>query len=198
MKIWESKEKRVVLITWVSASWKTCLQEELIKLWWARPNNYTTRKPRGETPQSVDSDWDFDSREFWEYIFLNKQNFLKKIWNWDFLENVKYWDHFYGVSKFMPANNNICIIVDPSGRAQATAELRKRGYNVTTVYIEINEETQKQRLLDRGDEQAEIWKRAFDFQWFVPTSKCIRLSWLEDSNKLADVLCRIVNKKNNE
>ena len=181
--------KNVVLITWVSASSKTTLLNELMKRGWKRPLNFTTRKPRTEDAREIDEEGDYFSKELDEYVFINKATFLKKLWNGDFLENVNYWGNFYWVSSNMP-EGNVCIILDPAGRAQATAYLKLRGYNVTTVYIDIWRETQAQRLLNRGDSDEEMWKRKQDFEWFMPTPKCIRLNGVMDSSVLADIIER--------
>jgi hypothetical protein len=92
----------------------------------------------------------------------------------------------------MPTGN-VCIVLDPSGRAQAMAKLHSKGYdNIITVYVDINKETQENRLIDRGDSSDEIWKRKQDYEWFLPTPKCIKLNGAEDSSVLADIIDRVI------
>ena len=64
--------RRIVIITWVSCSGKTTLQNELLARWWNRPINFTTRKPRTEEA-NIELwplfEWDdFTASEFDEYI----------------------------------------------------------------------------------------------------------------------------------
>lgn len=179
------KRWRVVLITWVSGSGKTTLQEELLKRWWKRPLNFTTRKPR--TPIDIDNEWDLESRELDEYIFLKRDTFAKKFMNWDFLEAVKYWDNFYWISNNFP-EWKLAIIVEPSGRAQALQYLLNRGYDVKSYFLEITPELQELRLRERWDTEEEIYRRKNDFLYFYPTPKCIRLNWVNEPKELADII----------
>ena len=176
---------KVVLITWVSASGKTSLQDELLKRGWKRPLNFSTRKPR--TTIEIDEDWDYISKEMEEYIFLNRNNFSKKFANGDFLEAVRYWDNLYGISNHFP-DWDLAIIVEPSGRAQALQYLLQRGFDVRSYYIEITPELQELRLRSRGDNEEEIYRRKNDYLYFYPTPKCVRLNGAKDTNELADII----------
>ncbi len=162
---------RIVIITGVSASWKTTLQEEMLKNGWARPINFTTRKPRNE-------------EELDEYVFLTKNQFLTKYWNWDFLEQTNYWWNFYGVSRHLPKWKNLCIVLDPVGRAIVSEWFSRRGIEYETYYLRISPETQEQRLFARGDDEEEVIKRKRDFQWFSPTNKCVILDGRRSAKEL--------------
>ena len=180
--------RRIVIITWVSASWKTTLQDELLKRWWQRPLNFTTRKPRDVNAFiDLDNDWDFNSKELDEYIFLSKENFFKKMKNWDFLENTNYWWNFYWASTFLP-KWNVCIILDPVWRSQVLEYFTRRWIDVETFFIEISQELQEERLIKRLDTEKEILRRKRDFNWFSPTNKCIRLNWRMDTKILANII----------
>ena len=170
---------RIVIITWVSWSWKTTLQESLLKKGWKRPINFTTRKPRNEN--EVD-----------EYVFLNKEQFVKKLINWDFLEFTQYNWNFYGVSNTLTEDANYCIILDPIWRAQVMNTLSYKGISYETFYIDIDPEEQLKRLRKRGDTEEQIKLRLNDFKWFHPTPGCVLLNW--ETKVETNVSCIINNK----
>lgn len=187
--------RRLVLITWVGWIGKTTLQNILIqKYWWNKPVSFTTRPPRSEDVSAVDWDGDYFSRERDEYVFLSKENFLKKLWNWDFLEMTFHDENtFYWVSRFLP-DGDVCIVVDPVGRAQIMNYFISRWYEVETYYIEGSEKLQEERLIERWDTEKWILRKKRDFLWFSPTNKCVRLSGKKSPSELADV---IQNRWNN-
>ena len=66
----------IILITGVSASWKSTLQQRLVDSWeYKKPINFTTRQPRSEAEKD-------------DYVFIDKNIFLKKLANWDFFEHT--------------------------------------------------------------------------------------------------------------
>lgn len=173
----------LLIITWVSASGKTTLQEELLKRWWDRPLNFTTRKPR--------SDEELD-----EYIFLDKDNYFIKMSKWDFLEHTNYNGNWYAVSKFLP-KWNVCIVLDPVGREMVLEKVARENldYNVTCVYLDINKSLQQQRLNKRGDTKEQKELRETDFKWFNPNVKSVIYNWAEDVTILADAIeCELLEK----
>lgn len=164
----------LLIITWVSASGKTSIQEELLKRWWVRPINFTTRKPR--------SDEELD-----EYVFLDKDKYFIKLWKWDFLEHTNYNWNWYGVSKYLP-NWNVCIVLDPVGREQVLEKIAREWlkYNVTCVYLEIDKKLQTERLNKRWDSPEQKKLRSVDFQWFSPNGNSLIFNWAEDIEVLAN------------
>jgi len=182
------RDRRIIIITWVSCSWKTTLQNELLSRWWERPFNYTTRKPRdGEAFLNTDEEGDFTSNELDEYIFLKEELFYKKLRNGDFLESTNYlWNHYW-VSSSLP-KWNVCIVLDPVGRSQVLEHFVRRWIEVETYYVEINKDLQKERLVNRWDDEKQIISRKRDFKWFSPTNKCIRLNGAKDADLLADLI----------
>lgn len=189
--------RRVMIITWVSASWKTTLQEKLLERWWKRPINFTTRKPRN----------DF---EYNEYVFLTREQFLEKLNNGDFLEFTNYWWNFYWVSNMFKTwkvegieirnnlGNDLCIILDPVWRAQVMEKLSRENIEIIDVYINISPELQRERLENRWDWEDEVIKRSNDFKWFHPTDKSIILDGSIDVDLLVWELEFIINNKNDE
>ena len=185
--------RRIVILTWVSWSWKTSVQEELLKRWWVRPINFSTRRARSSNPYKVDNEWDYSSEELWEYVFLNRTTFAKKLINWDFIESTQYWWNLYWVSKhsFLEhSNNNLVVILDPVWRAQVMEVLTRLWIEYETYYFNINEETQVNRFRNRWDSSEEISKRKKDFNWFHPTNKCKVLNWNLSIETLANIIER--------
>ena len=169
--------KKLLLITWVSASGKTTLQEELLKRDWNRPYNFTTRKPRSE-------------EELDEYVFITKEQFFEKMEKGDFLENTNYWWNYYAVSKYLP-EGNVVIIVDPVWRAQIMEKVARElegEYELFTAYINISVDEQVERLEKRGSVAMEISNRLKDFLWMHPTDNCKQLDGTKSPEDLADEL----------
>lgn len=165
--------RRIVILTWVSWSGKTTIQEQMLKNWWVRPINFTTRKPRSDN-------------ELDEYVFLKRKQFLTKYANWDFLEQTNYWWNFYGVSKYLPKDKNICIILDPVWRATVEEYFSRAWIEVETYYIRIPKEVQEERLYSRGDSDEEVERRKRDYKWFSPTSRCVILDWRKPIENLVE------------
>jgi len=184
---------RIVILTWVSCSWKTSLQEELItKHWWARPLNFTTRKPRDkEALTKIDEEGDFCSKELDEYVFLTEDTFFKKLRNGDMLEYTNYMWKRYWVSSIIPKWKDVCIVLDPVGRNQVMEYYTRKGRSVETYYIEINKDKQIERLTNRWDNEKQILSRKKDFEWFSPTIKCKRLNGAKDTDVLASTILNL-------
>ncbi len=146
---------KLIILTWISASWKTTTQEELMKRWWKRPINFTTREPRNDD-------------ELDEYIFLTKEQYFLKMQAGDFLEHTNYNGNWYGISNTLP-EWNVCIVLDPVGREQVLEKIarEKREVEVRCIYLEISRELQEERLKERGTE----WARSTDIEWFSPNWK---------------------------
>lgn len=183
---------RIKLITGVSASGKTTLQELLLQKWLNRPINFTTRPPRREETEiqlnSNDYIWvDFTAQELDEYVFLNREQFLKKLKNWDLLEWTNFNTYFYWVSNILP-EGDVCIVVDPIWRSQIIQYCKQRNIEYETYYLEISPELQTERLNNRGDSEKSILARQKDFDWFSPTRNCTILDWAEDPEILADII----------
>lgn len=167
---------KIVIITWVSGSGKTTLQEELKKQGWFKPINFSTRKPRNDL-------------ELDDYVFITKEQFIKKLINWDFLEFTTYWNNFYWIAN-LPENldKNYAIILDPIWRAQIMKKFAELWIKYHMIYLDISKETLKERLINRWDCINEIEKRVIDLEWFHPTSKSIIIDWTTSTKTIVDVI----------
>lgn len=166
----------IVLITWVSWSWKTTLQNKLIERGWSRPNNITTRKPR--------SDEELD-----EYIFVDRDRAYWLIKKWVLLEFTKFNWEIYWIIKSTSYDWNISIIVDPIWRAMIMEKFNREWIAYKTLYIDISEEEQLKRLNDRYKWNEElITQRKLDRWWFHPTPNCTVVDWTTSLKTLADIV----------
>ena len=204
-------KKKMILITWVSCSWKTTLQNEMLDRGYVRPLNFTTRRPRTEEAilelDKNRTDWNIDnenrewkwfiSEELDEYLFLDCCQFFTKLNNWDFLEHSTYWNNWYGISSNLP-EWNLCMIVDPIWKAQILAKKARwelDEYDIDTYFIEISKELQLERLENRWDSEDEIEKRKTDFIWFSPLAWDMILNWNWGVSLLADIIDWFSTKK---
>lgn len=181
------KTERIVILTWVSASGKSTLQEELVSRWYKVPISYTTRPPRQEI--TIDSEWDYSSDEMNEYVFLDEDLFISKFKSWHFIEHSKYLWNFYALSKYMPWWN-VVLVLDPTGRDQVLKELSTEPIQIDTYFLEISKEEQLERLKIRWDTEKSIIQRVNDHKFMFPTNKCKRLSATKSIRELADIICQ--------
>ena len=166
----------IVLITWISGSWKTTLQNELIRRGWIRPNNITTREPRND-------------KELDEYLFVDRDRAFWLIKKWVLLEFTQMNWYVYWIIEPEDYKKNMTIIVDPVWRAAIMEKLNRKWIDYRTLYIDIWEEEQMKRLVDRYKWNEElISQRKLDLGWFHPTPNCTIVSWTTSVDTLADIV----------
>ena len=142
----------VCLITGPSASGKTTLQKDLVNMGWGKPVNFTTREPR--------SDDELD-----EYVFIDESTFATKMSMGDFSEMTNYAGNLYAMTRHFDQDRKLAIIVDPVGKAALEAFFTKEGRRYFTVWIDCDEDTRLQRLLERGTSVKGIKERLSDAEW---------------------------------
>jgi guanylate kinase len=174
MKRNEDDVKRLVILTGISGSWKTCLQNELMNIyWWKAPINFTTRAPR--------SDDDKD-----EYVFLSEQQFFNKLRNWDFLEDTKGYDNYYAISRVLP-DSDIVLVLDSAWREQVVkAMVWIDTHSVETYYLSLSDFQQECRLSKRGDSEEVKEKRKNDSSFITPSTSCTIINGEEPTSELAE------------
>ena len=153
----EKVKKKVLILSGVSASWKSSIAEVLKKEYgFSQPIQFTTRKARTDT-------------ELDEYVFLTKNTYFTKLNNGDFANFQLYNGNFYAISKYFPEGNSL-IIVDTIGKLQLEKFLKENGVETKSIYVEIDKPTMVERLaLLRRSTVDEIRKREKDFLYFNPT-----------------------------
>ena len=166
----------ILLITWVSTSWKTTLKEELVSRGWKSAINFTTREPRSDKEKD-------------DYVFISKELFKNKADSWHFLEQTEtYWTN-YAVSKYLP-EWNVVIVVDPVGREQIMEKLSREWVAFATVYLDITRAEQAKRLEVRWASINDINSREKDFQWFSETRFCIKIDGTKEVFDIANLVER--------
>ncbi|MBI2019341.1 AAA family ATPase [Candidatus Daviesbacteria bacterium] len=150
----------LLVVTGKTASGKDTVISALLKRFpeFKKVITTTSRAPRaGET-------------DGFDYNFISKEEFEKKINNGDFIEYVDYAGNLYGTEKSQLEQNQPLIWrIDPS-RAGKVRELIK-DREVLVIYLTVDDETVLQRLTGRGLGTKEIEARMNDDKTFWETYK---------------------------
>lgn len=124
----------------------------------------------------------FGEQEGFDYNFVSKEEFKRKIENGDFLEYVEYGGNFYGTEKSqIKENQDLIWRIDPS-RAAIVRDLIKD--KVLVIYINIPDEVALERLRTRGLQDSEIAKRMEDD----------KKMWLEYKDKYDYIIENVTGK----
>lgn len=102
----------------------------------------------------------FGEQEGFDYNFVSREEFKKKIEDGDLLEYVEYGGNFYGTEKSqIKENQNLIWRIDPSRAAKIRDLIKEK---VLVLYINIPDEIALERLKARGLTEDEIAKRMED------------------------------------
>lgn len=135
----------MIVILGESASGKTTLLQNFLEKNhdYHKIITYTTRPMRdGETDGT-------------DYHFVSQEGFDKLVKNDFFVEYTKYNDYFYGTAKVDCESDKAVAIITPSG----LRALKRLGYNVTSVYLGVDRRSRLTKLLSRGDDIDESYRR---------------------------------------
>lgn len=135
----------MIVIVGGSASGKTSLLNEFIKTHkgYKKVIEYTTRPKRYNEIQGKD------------YHFINEKiydSFLKKDM---FAISKTYNGWHYGILKSDCNQDNSILVTSPS----SCRELKKLDYNITSVYLYVDRRSRLIKLLNRGDDIEESYRR---------------------------------------
>jgi len=155
-------------ITGVSGAGKSTLAEVMCKDYgFTETISHTTRVPReGEITEKTAKE-----NEKIAYFFITKAIFRRMENLGEFIESVTFGDNKYGVHKSQVLNysekSKIVIVVEPEGARQIKAWAKKNSSEeksicVTSVLLNISEDTQIKRMRLRGDKPKDIAKRLED------------------------------------
>ena len=128
------KSEKIMLVG-KAACGKDFLSNWLINKGLKKAVSYTTRPMRDGEVNGID------------YHFISEQDFLKMDMNGEFYESEKFNDWYYGSSKIDFDNSNL-FIKTPSGILNINEDDRK---NCFIVYLDIDEDVRKSRLMLRSD-----------------------------------------------
>lgn len=103
------------------------IKESLISSWnWDSPPIFTTDK--------------FKKSKLDELVFVNKNIFLTKYWNWDFLYTTNNWRwSFYWYSKYFNDSKDIIIVTDSLWVEYYKRYCIKKWFDFTTVFLYENQ-----------------------------------------------------------
>ena len=131
----ENKKKDRIIACGRAASGKDFMRKKLQEKGFVYGVSYTTRPPRtGE----IDGE---------DYFFLSKEDFQKMIDDNSMYEFVEFNNWIYGTTKEQFYNEDI-FIMTPKGISHITKEDREKSF---IIYLDIDEEVRKKRLLQRSD-----------------------------------------------
>ena len=134
----------MIVLAGASASGKTEIAKLLAKKYGITKIVTTTTRPKrkGEV-NGVD------------YFFVDKGQFEKMIREDKFVEYTLFNGNLYGSTKDQISKNK-CVVIDPAGLRSYMA---LHDDSIVTFYLEADEKTRYQRMLDRGDEVDKINSR---------------------------------------
>ena len=154
----------MLILVGPSASGKTEIASVLTKKYgMKRMVTYTTRDMRPGEINGI------------SYRFINKQEFLKKKANDDFVEDAVYNGNYYGTCKKDISNEKI-VILEPNG---VNTFFEKMPNDVIIILLKASEEIRRNRMISRGDSIEEIVKRLekdgiiFDERNFIHIDKIL-------------------------
>ena len=174
----------MLILIGASASGKTEIAKLLIKNYgFKKMVTTTTRRKRKNEVNGVD----------YNFITLNKFNKLKE--NKKFLETVKYNNNFYG-TPLEGATIDKVLIVEPEG----ANKIFEFGIEDTVFFLlETDEETRKNRMLQRGDNLIEVLDRLTKDDIYFDSSKFKHIDYKMNTSTLtqdylADVIHNLYHK----
>lgn len=139
----------LVILSGVSGAGKDTIKKELIK----RMDNvislpsFTSRKPRDGEEEGV------------QYHFITKQEFEEKIKNNEFYEYDLHHDNYYGTSRKLLnekiASGKIIVKDIEVNGTENLIKLLKDETKLVTIFLRVEKEELRRRLIDRGDNLTE-------------------------------------------
>lgn len=176
----------MIIIAGKTSSGKTTIVEKLIKEHgFKQLITYTSRPIRKGEKEDV------------TYHYITKENFLKKIDEGFFAEWKSYetvegtWYYGTALEDLENARDNTVIILTPEGYKDVCKKLEKKP---TCIYIYANNQTIKERLIQRGDDENEANRRIKhdneDFKRFEYEAD--KVIYNNVGTKLDDVIDKII------
>ena len=176
----------MIIIAGKTSSGKTTIVEKLIKEHgFKQLITYTSRSIRKGEKEDV------------TYHYITKENFLKKIDEGFFAEWKSYetvegtWYYGTALEDLENARDNTVIILTPEGYKDMCKKLEKKP---TCIYIYANNQTIKERLIQRGDDENEANRRIKhdneDFKHFEYEAD--KVIYNNVGTKLDDVISKII------
>ncbi len=171
----------MLVLIGASASGKTEIAKTLIKDYgFEKMVTTTTRKKRIDEVQDVD------------YHFITLKKFLRLKEEHKFLETTLYNNTYYG-TPLKGASINKVLIVDPNG---ANSIYEKHLPDTIFVLLKADEETRKNRMMQRGDNLIQVLDRLHKDDQIFDQKNVFHIDFVLDSSDLSvDNLALIINNK---
>jgi len=134
-----------------SASGKSTVEKELVKLGYKNIVSYTTRPIRECENNHID------------YHFISDKEFNKLKSDGFFAENTKYNSWQYGIAKKDLENKSI-VVVEPYGFRKLLKLSVDENFKIISFFIDVPERIRLKRMVDRGDNLMEVFRRIFSDQ----------------------------------
>lgn len=130
-----------------SGSGKTTIEDIMIhKYGMTRAISHTTRAKR---------DLDVDGVN---YFFVSKEEMERMNQAGELAERIEYLDNVYALCKEQCKTDRV-VVVAPEGLKQLLA---KDDLDIFSVFIDVDREVRRERMLSRGDSEADVDKRVLN------------------------------------
>lgn len=168
----------MVVLAGASASGKTEIAKLLAKKYGITKIVTTTTRPKrkGEV-DGVD------------YFFVDAKTFEQMIMEGKFVEYTLFNGNMYGSTKDQIAKDK-CVVIDPAGLRSYIA---LNDSSIVTFYLEADEQTRHQRMLDRGDDIDKINSRIAHDREAFKKENIVKVDYVV-KNSSDDVLEEVADK----
>ena len=133
----------MIVLIGESASGKSTIEEQLVNKGFDKVVSYTTRSMREGEIDGVD------------YHFISNEAFLQKVKQGFFVEHTNYNGWWYGMAVEDCTDDKV-VVLNPHGYRQVK---KIEELNVTSFYIQSSWRTRIKRMVDRGDNMMEVFRR---------------------------------------
>lgn len=158
----------MIVLSGASASGKTEVAKLLAKKYGITKIITTTTRPMRIN--------EIDGRD---YFFVSLDKFKKMIEDGKFVEYTKYNDNFYGSTKDQIQENR-CLVIDECGLKTYIA---LNNPQIITFFLECDEETRYQRMLQRGDKIEDAKSRIANDKLIFTKENKVPVDYLIDSKE---------------
>lgn len=138
----------MIVLIGESASGKSTIEKELVKKGYKKIISYTTRPIRKNEIDGID------------YHYISVDEFKNKLSNGFFAENTIYNDWYYGIAK-QDCIDDAVVVVEPYGFRQL---IKLEDLHIISFYIKVDERERLIRMVKRGDNLLEVFRRIFSDQ----------------------------------
>jgi guanylate kinase len=141
----------MIILIGASAAGKSTIEKELVKKGYTNIISYTSRPIRSCEINHKD------------YHFIYKEEFIEKNKKGFFAESTIYNDWFYGIAK-EDIQSDAIVVVEPRGFRQLKKLSKENNIPLLSFFIEAPERVRLKRMVDRGDNLMEVFRRIFSDQ----------------------------------